>query len=141
MSRLTLKPVSAWHDRHTTVVVSNPEAMTRSGAAWASAFISASNTRYPASIRARTGAGGSGLSSEPGGTVIWIGRLTPSLNGMLALVTTDLMQLSAAAYVDDSGQLTLRITCAHVPVKSTSISSSRTSTLTLMTSGWSDVPS
>ncbi len=51
-------------------------------------------------MRARTGAGGRGFSSEPNGADTWIGRLVPSLNGMSGEVSALLTHESAAAMVE-----------------------------------------
>jgi hypothetical protein len=82
-----------------------------------------------------------GLSSEPSGAVIVIGRLTPSLNGMSGLVRTDLRQLSAAETVDENGQLRLRATCLQVPAKSMATVLPLIVTLALTVSGSSVMPS
>ena len=66
-------------------------------------------------MRARTGAGGRGFSSEPYGATMSTGRFEPSLNGMSGLVSTDFTHESPAAMVDANGQFTFVRTWSHVP--------------------------
>src|SRR5215471_19587374 len=56
-------------------------AITRSGSAAASAWITIMGKKWPISARAPPAAGGVELAIEPAGAVIVIGRSTPSLLG------------------------------------------------------------
>ena len=88
-------------------VVSNPVAMTLSGTAPARAFTTASKARKAGIMRARTGAGGRGLSRLPYGAVTAIGRASPWLNGMSGELATALTAASAADTVEAKGQFRL----------------------------------
>lgn len=121
--------------------MSKPQAMTRSGTACASAFITAFQAREQASMRARTGAGWRGLSKEPSGASTSIGRIAPSLNGMSGLVSAALMAETVAETVEAKGALRLVRTCGDVPLKSTEMLSPLTVTVARTGNGASLMPS
>ena len=63
-------------------------------------------------MRARTGAGGCGLTSEPFGPLTAIGRAMPSLKGMSGLVSADFMAASAADSVSGLGAVEVALDLA-----------------------------
>ena len=66
-------------------------------------------------MRARTGAGKRGLSSEPSGALMRMARRAPSLNGTSAPVRIPLRQPSVDETVEAKGALSAVATCGDVP--------------------------
>src|SRR3990172_11901417 len=106
--------------------------MTLSGQAGANALKIVSATVIGTVIQVRTGAGLVALTTRPGGKIIFNGRNDPSLIGNSSGVVKNLNATSDAERPAVDPELYGPATCGLTPLKSTVISSPRTSTRTLI---------
>src|SRR5438309_11144309 len=105
--------------------------MTRSGHAVASALKIVSTTVIGTVIHARMEAGLVALTTRPGGSTTLTGRSAPSLIGNRSGVVRHLKATCTAERPAVGPELKNPATCGATPLRSTVISSPRTSTRTL----------